>query len=127
MLLALLQGLLEAHESVAGHTLADLPACSSSAAAAELPTLLLIDTAGCDFDEQQEDDGDSRWGQVSWGGGVSWLSLTGHVNACVCMWACAALTNVCSILSVCQRCVHHSWRHLKAHLVYPTPPTALFS
>lgn len=58
--LLLLQGLLEAHESVAGHTLADLPACSTSTAAAELPTLLLIDTAGCNFDEQQEEDGDSR-------------------------------------------------------------------
>lgn len=56
----MVQGLLEAHESVAGHTLADLPSCSSSAAAAELPTLLLIDTAGCNFDEQQEEDGDSR-------------------------------------------------------------------
>ena len=56
----MLQGLLEAHESVAGHTLADLPSCSNSMAAAELPTLLLIDTAGCNFDEQQEEDGDSR-------------------------------------------------------------------
>lgn len=55
-----LQGLLEAHASVAGHTLADLASCSDSAAAAELPTLLLIDTAGCNFDEQQEQDGDSR-------------------------------------------------------------------
>lgn len=61
MLLWCLQGLLEAHESVAGHTLADLPSCSSSAAAAEVPTLLLIDTAGCNFDEQQEQDGDSRF------------------------------------------------------------------
>jgi len=60
VLVLLLQGLLEAHESVAGHTLADLPACSTSTAAAELPTLLLIDTAGCNFDEQQEEDGDSR-------------------------------------------------------------------
>jgi hypothetical protein len=80
MLLSLLQGLLEAHKSVAGHTLADLPACSSSAAAAELPTLLLIDTAGCDFDEQQGEDGDSRCGQTM-------LGLAGvPVN---CMVACA--------------------------------------
>jgi hypothetical protein len=61
LLMCWMQGLLEAHESVAGHTLADLPSCSSSAAAAELPTLLLIDTAGCNFDEQQEQDGDSRY------------------------------------------------------------------
>eukprot|EP00878_Enallax_costatus_P023460 GHUV01024954.1.p1 GENE.GHUV01024954.1~~GHUV01024954.1.p1 ORF type:complete len:171 (+),score=59.39 GHUV01024954.1:842-1354(+) len=33
----------------------------SNPAAAELPTLLLIDTAGCDFEEQQEQDGDSKY------------------------------------------------------------------
>jgi superfamily I DNA and/or RNA helicase len=60
-----LQGQLEAHESVATHTLADLPSISSSSTndAAELPTMLLIDTAGCEFDEQQEQDGDSRYNQ----------------------------------------------------------------
>jgi superfamily I DNA and/or RNA helicase len=62
------QGQLEAHESVAGHTLADLPSVStnsstSSDAAAELPTMLLIDTAGCEFEEYQEQDGDSRYNQ----------------------------------------------------------------
>eukprot|EP00878_Enallax_costatus_P011993 GHUV01012521.1.p1 GENE.GHUV01012521.1~~GHUV01012521.1.p1 ORF type:complete len:728 (+),score=288.54 GHUV01012521.1:305-2488(+) len=57
----LYQGLIEAHESVAGHTLADLPTTMSNPAAAELPTLLLIDTAGCDFEEQQEQDGDSKY------------------------------------------------------------------
>lgn len=57
------QGLLEAHESVAGHTLGDLPTVSSNPAAAEQPTLLLIDTAGCDYEEQQEQDGDSRYNQ----------------------------------------------------------------
>lgn len=63
----MLQGQLEAHESVAAHTLADLPSVSSnssaSADAAELPTMLLIDTAGCEFDEYQEQDGDSRYNQ----------------------------------------------------------------
>jgi hypothetical protein len=65
---ACVQGLLHAHESVVGHTLADLAACSGSASAAELPTLLLIDTAGCSCDEVQEEDGDSRCAeeQASW-------------------------------------------------------------
>lgn len=58
--LACPQGRLEAHESVACHTLAGLPCCSASAAAAELPPLLLIDTAGCAFEEAPEADGDSR-------------------------------------------------------------------
>lgn len=58
-----LQGQLEAHESVASHTLADLPSASSSSAAADLPTLLLIDTAGCEFEERQEHDGDSRYNE----------------------------------------------------------------
>lgn len=85
-------GKLTAHESVAGHTLADYKppaaaaaatgggskggkaggggggagggACSSGAAAAkqlaELPVLLLVDTAGCEFEEEQEEEGDSR-------------------------------------------------------------------
>jgi hypothetical protein len=46
--------------------LADLPSVSSNSssdAAAELPTMLLIDTAGCEFDECQEQDGDSRYNQ----------------------------------------------------------------
>ncbi|KAF8070908.1 Ighmbp2 [Scenedesmus sp. PABB004] len=58
-------GLLEAHESVAGHTLGDLPHVSAPTGGAldELPPLLLIDTAGCDCEEQQEEDGDSRRNQ----------------------------------------------------------------
>eukprot|EP00882_Tetradesmus_deserticola_P026838 GHRQ01029647.1.p1 GENE.GHRQ01029647.1~~GHRQ01029647.1.p1 ORF type:complete len:532 (+),score=217.63 GHRQ01029647.1:349-1944(+) len=61
-------GQLQAHESVAAHTLADLPSVSSNGsasneAASELPTMLLIDTAGCEFDECQEQDGDSRYNQ----------------------------------------------------------------
>lgn len=31
-------------------------------AAAELPVLLLIDTAGCDMEEQAEEEGDSKVG-----------------------------------------------------------------
>lgn len=79
--LCALQGLLEAHESVAGHTLADLASCSDSAAAAELPTLLLIDTAGCNFDEQQEQDGDSRCVCSGRRRSIKWrpvLCLLGH-------------------------------------------------
>jgi len=64
---------------VAGHTVADLPARSSgskggkgsgnssgggaggggSGGAASIPVLLLIDTAGCGFEEQKEEEGDS--------------------------------------------------------------------
>lgn len=92
------QGLLEAHPSVAGHTIADLRASGSrtagggdkgagkgsgkgggkkgggakdgvggsgggggrgTGAAASVPVLLLIDTAGCGFEEQKENEGDS--------------------------------------------------------------------
>lgn len=58
-----MQGLLEAHESVAGHTLSDLPGAINNPTAADLCILLLIDTAGCDFEEQQEEDGDSKYNQ----------------------------------------------------------------
>jgi ATP-dependent RNA/DNA helicase IGHMBP2 len=55
---------------VAGHTVGDLPARGASGgggkggggggdAAADIPVLLLIDTAGCGFEEQKEDEGDS--------------------------------------------------------------------
>jgi hypothetical protein len=85
----LYEGRLTAHESVAGHTLADLDApgggscCSSGScggrkakkagaggggaaaaaaagSAAELPVLLLVDTAGCGCEEQKEEEGDSK-------------------------------------------------------------------
>eukprot|EP00775_Hariotina_reticulata_P006215 gene6215-6451_t len=56
-------GQLTAHQSVATHTLADLQSCNSSSAAADLSPLLLIDTAGCDFDEQQDEDDDSKYNQ----------------------------------------------------------------
>ncbi|KAL4427329.1 hypothetical protein ABPG77_003238 [Micractinium sp. CCAP 211/92] len=52
-------GRLAAHESVAGHTMAGV--AGATAAAAELPVLLLIDTTGCDMEEQQEEEGDSKW------------------------------------------------------------------
>lgn len=62
-----MQGLLQAHSSVASHTLLELSqnAASSQPAAAgaetaDLPVLLLIDTAGCGCEEQQEEEGDSR-------------------------------------------------------------------
>lgn len=48
---------------MASHTLAGLPCCSSSPAASELPPLLLIDTAGCEFEEAQEADGDSTFNE----------------------------------------------------------------
>lgn len=51
-------GRLAAHESVAGHTMAGV--AGATAAAAELPVLLLIDTTGCDMEEQQEEEGDSK-------------------------------------------------------------------
>ncbi len=68
--LSILQNRLTAHESVAAHTLHDLlpataPAKGSKAAATgadgdQLPVLLLIDTAGCGYEERQEEEGDSR-------------------------------------------------------------------
>lgn len=51
-------GRLSAHVSVAGHTMAEL--AGSGAEAGELPVLLLIDSAGCDMDEQAEEEGDSK-------------------------------------------------------------------
>ncbi|PRW39069.1 DNA-binding SMUBP-2 isoform B [Chlorella sorokiniana] len=52
-------GRLSAHASVAQHTMAGVP--GAGAAAAELPVLLLIDSAGCDMEEQAEEEGDSKW------------------------------------------------------------------
>ncbi|KAL6763961.1 P-loop containing nucleoside triphosphate hydrolase protein [Haematococcus lacustris] len=87
---ALYEGRVTAHESVAGHTLADLPASSHEAqlpsssqpgpggrrkgaapsrsapattaavVPSALPVLLLIDTAGCGFEEEAEEEGDSK-------------------------------------------------------------------
>ncbi|KAL4440242.1 hypothetical protein ABPG75_003243 [Micractinium tetrahymenae] len=52
-------GRLAAHASVAGHTMAGLAGATPEAA--ELPVLLLVDTAGCDMEEQEEEEGDSKW------------------------------------------------------------------
>lgn len=54
----LYQDLLTAHPSVAPHTLQDLPGFSASAD--DVPVLLMVDTAGCDMEEQAEEDGDSK-------------------------------------------------------------------
>jgi hypothetical protein len=87
-----MQGALEAHDSVAHHTLSGLPSQPTSgntttttssggsskpglvlspeaAAEALAPVLLLVDTAGCGaaFEERQEEEGDSRWVQERWG------------------------------------------------------------
>lgn len=43
---------------MAAHTVAEL--AGAGAEAAELPVLLLIDTAGCDMEEQAESEGDSK-------------------------------------------------------------------
>ncbi|GAB4814237.1 hypothetical protein N2152v2_001283 [Parachlorella kessleri] len=51
-------GRLQAHGSVAEHTLADLQGVREEAAS--LPVLLLVDTAGCEMWEQQEEEGDSK-------------------------------------------------------------------
>lgn len=64
----LYDGKLVAHETVAGHTLGDLPirvASSGGDGAAavtadELPVLLLIDTAGCGMDEGQGEGSESK-------------------------------------------------------------------
>ncbi|KAL3144155.1 hypothetical protein ABBQ32_14187 [Trebouxia sp. C0010 RCD-2024] len=54
----LYQDLLTAHPSVASHTLQDLPGFTASAD--DVPVLLMVDTAGCDMEEQAEEDGDSK-------------------------------------------------------------------
>lgn len=65
----LYDGKLTAHSSVADHTLAGCAAAAAAddgkgkgslASASELPVLLLIDTAGCDMEERQEEEGDSK-------------------------------------------------------------------
>ena len=70
-----LQGKLTAHDSVASHTLAGLQPASAAPSSSkkssapssapppipdDLPVLLLVDTAGCGFEERQEEEGDSR-------------------------------------------------------------------
>ena len=61
-------GRLAAHASVAGHTMAGLPGVAAAAGhvgASELPVLLLVDTAGCDMEEQvEEEGGDSKVGRA---------------------------------------------------------------
>lgn len=54
----LYQDLLTAHPSVASHTLQGLQEFSASID--DVPVLLLIDTAGCNMEEQAEEDGDSK-------------------------------------------------------------------
>mmetsp|Transcript_18952 Transcript_18952/g.52864 ORF Transcript_18952/g.52864 Transcript_18952/m.52864 type:complete len:800 (-) Transcript_18952:678-3077(-) len=51
----LYEGRLTAAPAVSGHTLAGL-----AVAASDIPVLLLVDTTGCDCDEQAEEEGDSR-------------------------------------------------------------------
>lgn len=51
-------GRLSAHASVAGHTMAGL--AGGGPGAAEVPVLLLVDSAGCDMEEQAAEDGDSK-------------------------------------------------------------------
>ena len=63
---ALYGGRLEAHDSVAAHTLAELAAVPEGAdsAAADLDAaLVLVDTAGCDMEEAQEAEGGSRYNE----------------------------------------------------------------
>lgn len=50
---------LTAHPNVADHTLADLPGVDKDATDS-IPVLLLIDTAGCDHEEEIGEDGVSR-------------------------------------------------------------------
>lgn len=50
---------LKAHPSVANHTLADLSGVDKDATNT-IPILLLIDTAGCDHEEEIGEDGVSR-------------------------------------------------------------------
>lgn len=59
-----------AHASVAGHTMAGVPGAGAEAAA--LPVLLLVDTAGCDMEEQSEEEGDSK---VRDGAGGVWVQV----------------------------------------------------
>ena len=54
----LYQGKLQAHHSVANHKLGDLFPCQEIQE--DIPVLLLIDTTGCDMEEQAEEDGESR-------------------------------------------------------------------
>lgn len=66
---ALYEGRVGAHDSVAQHTLADLVSeragggkagAAAAAAVQEQPVLLLVDTAGCGFEEEAEEEGDSK-------------------------------------------------------------------
>ena len=58
---ALYEGKVEAHESVREHLLRDLPSVTVGAAPdLEIP-VLMIDTAGCDFEEEEDARGASKW------------------------------------------------------------------
>ena len=69
----LYQGKLTAHDSVATHTRATLPTSAGAAGAAAADEadadddaaapLVLVDTAGCDMEEQQEEEGGSRYNE----------------------------------------------------------------
>ncbi|KAK9825119.1 hypothetical protein WJX74_010900 [Apatococcus lobatus] len=68
---ALYHNLLTAHSSVAHHTLSDLPGVQVGEQKEEgLGPLLLLDTAGCDMDEQAEDGSGSKYNdretEVTW-------------------------------------------------------------
>eukprot|EP00887_Chlorella_sp_A99_P002446 scaffold10.g2446.t1 len=54
-------GQLQGHGSVASHALGGLR--GAGAAAGDVPVLLLVDTAGCDMEEQEEEEGASTWNE----------------------------------------------------------------
>lgn len=62
---AMYDGQLRAHTSVAGHTLRELlPASDPEDELYPGPVLLLVDTAGCDMDEDTASEGGSKRNQV---------------------------------------------------------------
>ena len=63
--IAMYDGQLRAHLSVAGHTLRELlPASDPEDELYPGPVLLVVDTAGCDMDEDTPSDGGSKRNQV---------------------------------------------------------------
>jgi len=61
----LYEGRLEAHASVAGHLLEQLPGLATTADTG-IP-LLFIDTAGCGFEESVDPEGESKWNEGEMG------------------------------------------------------------
>jgi ATP-dependent RNA/DNA helicase IGHMBP2 len=61
----LYEGRLEAHASVAGHLLAQLPGLAATSET-QAP-LLFIDTAGCGFEESIDPEGESKWNEGEMG------------------------------------------------------------